>query len=107
MERLLDLIFWIVGLFNVRSSDPVLAAFKHARRATILCTVAQFIFLALAFTFDVESAVPASQVSHLVDQGRNMVANGFALIAVAFMLGMVWFSCKCLHIYFKPERYLD
>jgi hypothetical protein len=107
MEFLLNAIFWIMGLFEVRSSDPVLAAFKHARRAMIVCTIAQFVFLSLAFAFAPGGANGAAQGSQLADQMRYLVSNGFALVAVGCMSGMVWFSVRCLHIYFKPERYSE
>lgn len=107
MERLINLIFFISGLFDVRSSDPIIAAFKHARRAAIICSVAQFSFIMLAFAFDVDSTVQAGQLSQLTEQVRSMIANGFAIIAVAFLLGMFWFSFKCLHIHIKPDSYVN
>lgn len=106
MERLIDLVFGIGGLFDVRSCDPVLAAFKHARRSAIICTVAQCSFFSLAISFDMDGTAQAGQLSQLTAQVSSMVANGFAMIAVAFLLGMVWFAFKCLHICFKPESYM-
>lgn len=107
MDFLISAVFWIIGLFDVRSSDPVLAAFKHARRSMIVCTVAQFTFLALAFAFAPDGATGVGQAAQLAEQIRYYVGNGFALVAVACMVGMAWFSVRCLHIYIKPERYVE
>lgn len=101
MSSLLNVVLWIIGLFDVRSSDPVLAAFKHSRRSIIVCTVAQFAFLALAFAFAPGGAIGVSHPAQLAELVRYYVGNGFALTAIVCMAGMVWFVIRCLHIYFK------
>jgi hypothetical protein len=104
---MLDAVFWINGLLDVQSSDPLLAAYKYARRGIILCLIAQCALLVLAFSFAPDGVASFENAVGLVERVRSLVGTGFALIAVAFMLGMVWFTFRCAHIYFKPENYFE
>lgn len=106
MSRFVELLFWIIELFEVRSGDPVLQAFRRARRALILCMIGQALFLLLAYTFSPDGAVNLGTVSGLADYIKYLVANAFAFVALAFIVGMVWSAGRCLHIYFKPEQYI-
>ena len=73
----------------------------------IVCTLAQFAFLALAFGFDPDGATGVSQPAQLAEQFRYYIGNAFALAALACMAAMIWFSVRCVHIYFKPECYVE
>lgn len=106
MEFLLNIFLSIVGIFDVRSSDPILAALKHSRRALIVCMVADIAFIVLAFFFAPEGLTESRQPEQLAEQFRHYIGTGFAFAAIVCMAGMVWFAVKCLHIYFKPEVYV-
>jgi hypothetical protein len=99
MESILSAVFWIVNLFNARSNDPVFAEFKHARRAMIICMVGLFIFLALANAFAPDGPIDVNKTALLFEQMHYLFRNVFALVALGFLFGMIWFAIRTLHIY--------
>lgn len=107
MEILLSVIFSIAGVFDVQSTDPILAAFKRARRALIVCLVAQLACVVLAFAFAPEGANSPGGTAQLSEHVSHLVGRGFAIVALACSLGIVWFSVRCLHIHFRPEHYVE
>ena len=107
MESILSAVFWIVNLFDTKSNDPVFAAFKRARRAMILCMAGLFFFLAVANEFVPNGPIDVNQTALLFEQMQYLYRNVFALVALGFMAGVVWFTVRTLHIYFKPEQYID
>lgn len=108
MERILNAIFWIIGLHDIRSSDPVLAAFKRARLSAVYCIIGEIICLMLAFAIEpVAGDVDAKTVAYISNSVSHYVANGFALLSLPFTFGLVWFAWKCWRIYTKPELYID
>lgn len=108
MDYLVTLFFALIDVFDVRSGDPALAAFKHARRAIIICGLTLVVLIALAFACAPAHPPGVShQASYGADVVRDFVSNAFALGAVAFMIATVYYALRCLHTYLWPERYVD
>jgi hypothetical protein len=107
MDRFIYLLVWIANLFEVESSDPLLAAFKRARRSAIVLGVGEMLCLLLALTLDPgDLAVGPKNVVSVALSLQGWLATGFALMALVLMLGMVYFAWVCWRIYTKPERFI-
>lgn len=107
METLLVAFFRIIEFFEVRSRNPVIAAFHHARRAFVIFLICQIAFLAMAFAIAPENEPAAAATMELVRPLRDMIADGFVIAGLTCMAGAAYFGLRCLHIYFRPERYTD
>lgn len=106
--NILNYVFWITELFDIHADDPVWIAFKRSRRAGIICIIALFIGLALAFAFESTDDHPnVDAYTQFADQIWHYFGIGFALVALMFMVGAVYYFIRALHIYLRPEQYIE
>jgi len=106
MERVLSIALWIADLFDLRSSDPAVAAIKRARLLTVLFMAATVTCIAVAFCLQPNlSSSEKPEVLSLVSEVQQIVATGFMIAAVVCNLGMIWNTWVWYRAHTKPETY--
>jgi hypothetical protein len=86
MDWLINTLFSIILVTDVRSPDPAIAAMKRARLWMIVCAIGEVVFLGLAFAMGTDEAVTVALV-HVV---HDMVSWLYIGGSVCCFVGLVW-----------------
>lgn len=86
MDLLINALFSIILVTDVRSPDPAIAAMKQARLWMIVCAIGKVVFLGLAFAMWPNEAATVSPV-HVV---HNLVSRFYVGGAVCCFVGFAW-----------------
>lgn len=85
MNWLINTVFSLILVTDVRSPDPAIAAMKRARLAMIVCAIGEVIFLMLAFAIQPDGATVS--LAHAV---QDVVSQLYVGGAVCCMAGFAW-----------------
>lgn len=106
MEILLTPIFWLIDLFDTRSSDPLIRAFKKAQLGLYVYLVMSGIFLLIAWLIDSNSAEHvATNLSSMTDTVQRFVVGTFLFIAVTCLVLSVGHCWTLYRVHSKPEHF--
>jgi hypothetical protein len=102
MDWLINTLFSIILVTDVRSPDPAVAAMKRARLGMIVCAIGEAVFLVLAFAVqpDAAAAVSPAQTS------QDLVSRLYAGAAVCSMAGLLWNAWLWWRAYNSLDRHV-
>lgn len=86
MDWLINALFSIILVTDVRSPDPAIAAMKRARLWMIVCAIGEVVFLGLAFAMGPDEAATVSPMYVVHD----MVSWSYIAGSVCCFVGFVW-----------------
>lgn len=98
MDSLINALFSIILVTDVRSPNPAIAAMKRARLWMIVCAIGEVVFLGLAFAMWPDEAATVSPVHVVQDLVSWLYFGGAVCCFVAFACN-TWVWWRVRHIY--------
>lgn len=98
MDSLINALFSIILVTDVRSPNPAIAAMKRARLWMIVCVIGEVVFLGLAFAMRSDEAATVSPVHVVQDLVSWLYFGGAVCCFVAFAWN-TWVWWRVRHIY--------
>lgn len=108
LDRLVSVLFWGAEICDVRSNDPIVAAWKRARLGMCVFLVLGFLLMGVAFYVVPES--PAAEANPLAVLTGTWLYRAAAAIMVAACVVWVislYFFARYVCITIWPEKFAD
>lgn len=108
MEYVLMPLFWVIGLFDTRSSDPVLHARKKAELSAYLCVAGSFVLSLICYSLDVNSIVERTSLLQTFAAGiKELIGLGLALATLLLWLAGLWNMWIYYRTHSRPELFFE
>lgn len=108
VEKLINLLFSLIDVFDIRSSDPVLAALKHAQRGIVVSSLAMVLALCWMIAMAPDDTVPPATsplaLVHTIHQWLHIVG---AIMLISASLSTLFQIGRYIAVAKWPERFVD